>query len=391
MTYAGTRRIIDVDSHVIELDDFLHAVATADELALLPSMDSQSNLPVTSFAMDRGRELHAQRQADPAVMAKFEASVLDNTKNGWSRLGAWDPEERSHALDLFGYSYQFVLPTLAFHQVAHAADERVLENGARVLNRAMAKFCAGDDRLFAIGYVPLTLGPDKAGALLDEAFTAGCYSVMVDTNEPDPTKVSFTHPDFDPVWARFARADVPFIVHVAANGDYEAVSPSFHNNARKIQKLAGDAPGSPLGFMTIMNSAQMFLSAMILDEVFERHANLRCISMEHCAYWVPSWLHGLDFTANTLLRVSPRTRLASEVARERVRVSPFAGEPIGWIIDNIGPDMLVFASDYPHPEGTSNPIAKFEATMTGCDDATMQAFYFDNAAAFLRLPQSITS
>ena len=49
----------------------------------------------------------------------------------------------------------------------------------------------------------------------------------------------------------------------------------------------------------------------------------------------------------------------------------FAGEPVGWIIDNIGPDMLVFASDYPHPEGTSNPIAKFERTMENCDQLTM--------------------
>ena len=28
MTYAGSRRIIDVDSHLFELDDFLHSVAT---------------------------------------------------------------------------------------------------------------------------------------------------------------------------------------------------------------------------------------------------------------------------------------------------------------------------------------------------------------------------
>ena len=56
----------------------------------------------------------------------------------------------------------------------------------------------------------------------------------------------------------------------------------------------------------------------------------------------------------------------------------FAGEPVGWIIDNIGPDMLVFASDYPHPEGTSNPIAKFERTMENCDQLTMDKFYHGN-------------
>ena len=40
--------------------------------------------------------------------------------------------------------------------------------------------------------------------------------------------------------------------------------------------------------------------------------------------------------------------------------------------------MLVFASDYPHPEGTSDPIKKFEAKMENCDESTMEAFYHGN-------------
>jgi len=39
---------------------------------------------------------------------------------------------------------------------------------------------------------------------------------------------------------------------------------------------------------------------------------------------------------------------------------------------------MVFASDYPHPEGTADPIKKFEASMTQCDNSTMQAFYHGN-------------
>ena len=61
------------------------------------------------------------------------------------------------------------------------------------------------------------------------------------------------------------------------------------------------------------------------------------------------------------------------------------GEPVGWIIENVGPEMLVFASDFPHPEGTSDPIRKFEATMSGCDAETLAAFYRGNIASFMRL------
>ncbi|MDG1234683.1 MAG: hypothetical protein P8P91_20660, partial [Pseudomonadales bacterium] len=114
MTYAAHRRIIDVDSHLIELDDFLHTAASPEHLDLVPSMLDQKGLPVVKAGLDRGRELFEKRQNDPSSMAKFEASLMDNTKNGWSRLGAFDPKERSHTLNLLGFEMQWVLPTFSF-------------------------------------------------------------------------------------------------------------------------------------------------------------------------------------------------------------------------------------------------------------------------------------
>ncbi len=378
MSYAEHRKIIDADSHVIELDDFLALAATPADRPLILPMGAQTELPVVQAGLDRGRELFAKRHGDPAVMAKFEAALLDNTKSGWNRLGAFDSDERSHTLDLFGFQMQWVLPTFSFHQVAHVDDLRVLEAGARTLNRAMGEFCKSDERLKAIGYVPMSLGPDTALAVMQQGFRDGCYSFMVDTNEPNDAGLSFTHPDFDPIWANFADHRAPFVVHVAVNGHYRAVSPSFKNNGKSSLELGGDAPAGELGLMTINNSAEIFLSAMIFDGVFERHPELRGISMEHGAFWVPSWLQALDYTAQLFKRKREFVELPSATARRHLKISPFAGEPLGWIIDDVGPELLVFASDYPHPEGTSDPIGKFEATMRNCDEATMAAFYHGN-------------
>ena len=100
--------------------------------------------------------------------------------------------------------------------------------------------------------------------------------------------------------------------------------------------------------------------------------------MEHGAFWVPSWLHALDFTARNFRHKRSFGRAPSEVAKHHLKFSPFAGEPVGWIIDNVGPELLVFASDYPHPEGTADPIRKFEASMGNCDETNMSAFYHGN-------------
>lgn len=378
MSYAQHRKIIDADSHVIELDDFLHAVADEEHKDLIPLMSSQKELPVVEAGLARGRELFEKRQKDPETMAKFEEAILDNTKSGWNRLGAFDSAERSHVLDLFGYSIQWVLPTFSFHQIAHTEDLDVLDAGSRTLNKAMANFCKTDERLKAIGYLPLQLGPEKALAIMKQGFEDGCYSFMIDTNEPNDKNISFTHPDFDPIWNGFVKKKSPFVIHVAVNGHYKAVSESFKNNGKTELELGGDAPAGELGLMTINSSAELFLSAMIFDGVFERHPELKGISMEHGAFWLPSWLKALDYTASLFKRKREFKELPSETARRHLKVSPFAGEPVGWIIENVGPEMLVYASDYPHPEGTSDPIRKFEATMTDCDEETMNAFYHGN-------------
>lgn len=388
MTYAGTRRIIDVDSHLFELDDFLHSVATPEEAAMLPSITAQSELPVSLEAIRKGREHLAARRNDSDKMAQFEASMFDLARSPWSRLGAFDPRDRSHALDVLGFEHQYVLPTYSFHQIAHVDDPAVLEVGSRVHNRAMARFCAEDPRLHAIGYVPLSLGPETAGQLLEEAFADGVATVMLDPSEPDPQARSFTHPDFDPIWARFSAADAPFVLHIAVDGHYDPVRPSFHNNGRAKVAVGGDAPASLIGLVAMNYSIEMFLTAMIFDGVFERHEKLRCVSMERGASWVPGWLDKLDFVERATRRFAPRERRASEVARERLRVCPFATEPVGKLIEQLGPHMLCFASDYPHPEGSADPIGKFEATMHGIDEASLAAFYAENTASFMGLTRA---
>jgi hypothetical protein len=38
----------------------------------------------------------------------------------------------------------------------------------------------------------------------------------------------------------------------------------------------------------------------------------------------------------------------------------------------------MFSSDYPHPEGSTDPIAKFEATLEGFSEPALDRFYAGN-------------
>ena len=42
---------------------------------------------------------------------------------------------------------------------------------------------------------------------------------------------------------------------------------------------------------------------------------------------------------------------ASDYIRRQVKFTPFAKDDVGWILDQVGPDLLLFSTDFPHPEG----------------------------------------
>jgi predicted TIM-barrel fold metal-dependent hydrolase len=66
-----------------------------------------------------------------------------------------------------------------------------------------------------------------------------------------------------------------------------------------------------------------------------------------------------------------------------VKFTPFPGEDVGRMIHDAGPELFLFSSDYPHPEGTDDPIGRFERTMTGLTDDTKERFYHRNFDAMM--------
>ena len=43
-----------------------------------------------------------------------------------------------------------------------------------------------------------------------------------------------------------------------------------------------------------------------------------------------------------------------------------------------GADLFLFSSDYPHPEGTNDPLGRFQRTVEGLDDDALDRFYRRN-------------
>tara|TARA_E500000331_G_scaffold6858_2_gene6686 strand:+ start:9446 stop:10582 length:1137 start_codon:yes stop_codon:yes gene_type:complete len=328
-----------------------------------------------------------QRCSDAAIAEKAEADFLSMKQKGWHGMGAFDAAERKRVNDLLGFNAYIVFPTEAFNQVIATKEPEVFVGGVRALNRGLEAFCGEDPRMMGTAYVPFGTGPEQASQLLEEAITAGFRVLLIDTVAPEGA-LSFTHPDYDPLWARIQDAELSCVLHIGAQGGpYRAVPKSFLNNAREETRGGnGEGPSHVLGYMGMPYNAELFLSAMIFDGVLERFPRLRIAAVELGASWIISWMKQMDQAFRAFRKrqdLSHLELLPSDYALRQVWITAFAGEDVGWLLEHGAGTQLMFSSDYPHHEGTDDPIKRFERTMSDTSEQLKHQFYTSNFERFL--------
>ena len=113
-TYTGSRTILDADSHVMELADFLDAFIEPEQKDRLKRGGMEALKPVLDKAMARVEE----RRGDASIQAKAEQRLM--VDKGWQALGAFDKHERTRVLDLLGIEGQLVFATFRVGDVCRS-------------------------------------------------------------------------------------------------------------------------------------------------------------------------------------------------------------------------------------------------------------------------------
>lgn len=371
MTYVNERVVRDADSHVMETPDWLEPFADAKHV-------EDVRLFRQVFAgIEKLLAAAKEARANVDAFSKATANPVAGPK-GWSALGASDRDERKQALDRLGFSSQLVFPTAGLGPVHAAHDLDTRYAATRAYNRAIAAFCS-DPRLIAVGHVPL----DDADRALQEAARAidgGCRAIHILSGPAGQRSPG--HPDYDPFWGYLSERNVPFMLHI---GKGTMTQPeAFHNNGRKrAPDLHGG--GENLRFcdyVMLWYAPQVLLTALIYDGVFERFPKLRGGVIESGAGWVPDFLRQLDLAHESFSKTDPYLRelslKPSEYLRRAVKFTPFPRENVGLMIKDAGAELFLFSSDYPHPEGTTDPLSRFERTMEGIDESAKDKFYRAN-------------
>jgi predicted TIM-barrel fold metal-dependent hydrolase len=374
MPYGAGRVYCDADSHIMETLDWVSAFADEDIKAKLPGL----NLGGAGAAAEKFISKAVARVGDAAATAEIDHDVISGPK-GWQAFGAFDQAERRKALDDLGFKKQLVFSTFSATQYLQSKDPDVLYGGIRAHNRAMAAFCKGDDRMIAVGQVSLA-DPVRALQEVKEGLALGCGAFWVPASPAGETSPG--HVDLDPVWATLAEANTPFLLHVGAGTRTLPKAYEKNGRPRPLDRLGGGENIRVKDYMVLAFAPQMFLSAMVFDGVFERFPDLRGGVIELGGGWVPEFLRALDLAHRSFVKSDPiiaeLTLKPSEYIRRAVKFTPFPGEDVGRMIKDAGAELFLFSSDYPHPEGTRDPIGRFEKTFEGVSEDAKDRFYAQN-------------
>lgn len=375
MPYVEDRIIHDADAHVMETPDWVAEFASehVQQQALAHfGLGELSALP----EIERARALHA----DPEYRSEDESQLM--ARKNWRATGSFIADDRPQALDQLGFASQLVFPTLFSTHIEvleHGDDHELTYQTASAANRAHLRFCDVDPRLLGVAHVPLATF-EGAAAAATEAIALGASALLIPNR--CPRHHSPSHVNFDPVWAQAQEAGIPVLMHVATP---ELVLPPQHRNnglPPEPDFHGGGENFRSVSYMAISSAPMQNLSMMIFDGVFERFPDLRMGIIELGAVWVPGFMRQLEAAFEAFARHEDRLKKLSlrpsEYVRRQIRVTPYPTEPTGWIIQEAGPEICMFSSDFPHVEGGRNPLRRFDNEVADLSADVQDRFFRRN-------------
>jgi predicted TIM-barrel fold metal-dependent hydrolase len=130
---------------------------------------------------------------------------------------------------------------------------------------------------------------------------------------------------------------------------------------------------------------QLALASLVIRGVFERHPRLRVAFMECGAAWAPAWLHRLDehFELVAWHDAPYLTMKPSEYFQRQCFV---AAEPdevlLHQVIDALGVEHIVFATDFPHPDAKYPDAVRLFLELPRVTMQEKRTIMWDNAIRF---------
>ncbi len=215
----------------------------------------------------------------------------------------------------------------------YAADRDLATRIVQAQNEGLAKIVSAyPDRFVALASVALQ-HPDLAAQQLETAVkTMNMRGASIGGHNGEDLSL----PKYDPFWAKAAQLGVPCFIHPGGADNI------MKEGALRGRGDLGNIIGNPL-------ETTYFLSRLIFDGTFDKHAGLRIIAA-HGGGYIPSYLGRSDVAckvrnnANCANKRDPREYFKREIIADSM---VFTDNGLRHLVNEMGVSQVVYGTDIP--------------------------------------------
>lgn len=361
-----TVRIIDIDGHVREADDLWARYLESPFRARAPQVEKVANGQML-FRLEGER--HHRRPDETPFRIKQDGSPANE-----NRHLATDPKDRLKAMDRDRIERGLLFPSAGLY-LASVQEETYAAALCRAYNNWLYDYCGAErKRLMGAGVVPvqdIKLAVEETRRVVNELGFKGIFV------RPNPIKGrTIDDPYYDPLYKTIQDLGVPLLIHEGSGAFLPTAG---------AERFAGQW----FFTHTISHPFEQMLASLSLvcKGTLDRHPELQVVFLEAGAGWLPYWLWRMDEHHEILPFQVPWLKMKpSDYFRRQCFISFEADETrLGEVIDSIGADRVVFASDYPHWDATFPGVTDMILERTDLSIDTKRKIMGENAARLLRL------
>ncbi len=253
--------------------------------------------------------------------------------------GLYDLDIRMEHVLAEGVGQEILYPQNVM-QLRGNPDLEVREWGFRLYNEWCAREGARyPGRFHGVGIISNWWDPGRAEAAVQQITDLGLKAMLLPTsppNNPDGSEFNFAGEETERLFAAIAASGIPLTFHIGENFNLEG-------RGKHASWL-----------LNVLAPFRKPFGQMAFGGVFDRNPTLKVVFAEGGINWVASALQDAEMlydSYDVLFEPRPKHR-PSHYWHEHCYAT-FQNDRIGLqLLDYIGADNVMWASDYPHPEGS---------------------------------------
>jgi predicted TIM-barrel fold metal-dependent hydrolase len=378
--------IVDTDTHWSEPEDLWTSRAPAAMRDRVPQ--------VRTLNGKRRWVVDGEVQLGPAHATS--AIAADGTKivgldflgmtNADVHAACHDVTARLQMMDALGIRAATVYPNVAgfgSQNFLRVADDGLRMACVEIYNDAMAELQdASAGRLLPMAMVPWW-DPAAVPAEIERAHGLGLRGIVTCSNPHDSGRPNYGQPEWEPQWETCVGLGMPVNFHIGASeGDLDWFGRTPWPTWPGEVKLTIGGAG------LFMGNAR-WLANLLFTDVFERHPELRIVSVESGIGWLPFFLESLDYQAGETAphHLAHMSMKPSEYFRRNFYATFwFETAVVAAAIEYLGADHVMFETDFPHPTCLyPSSVERIHATLSRLDPEVQRKVLSANATELYRI------